>query len=303
MRFIDVALAGVALCLSPVGAQMARVCDNCTNESTEPFVEAPAPWELKTERAYVIPMIGLPSKLPNKAFSPLERNSTYATEGDFLGGLGLMAIIRYSDSPVGPYDEFLVIPGLFNQPGGGLIPDVKRRISRIYVSHKYTTWNGRRNWNIPKHLARFDWSTNRDGSETVKIFPHDTTALLDESAGPSKLPFFQGTFRTIPIVGDLVQIPFSTAIIDVLGGIGIDPLALASPPLPEGKSVYGELAGTDVGQITQFGVKSSLATVGTMDMYQGPKGDQVGSTGRNAVGDEYFANFWPGMLRNTPALR
>lgn len=158
-------------------------------------------------------------------------------------------------------------------------------------------------WNIPKHLARFDWSTNRDGSENVKIFPHDTTALLDESSGPSKLPFFQGTFKNLPIVGNLLTIPFSTAVVDVLGGLGIDPLALASPPLPEGKSVYGELSGTEKGQITQFGVDSSLATVGTMDLYQGDKGDQVGSTGRNAVGDEYFANFWPGMLRYTPALR
>lgn len=157
-------------------------------------------------------------------------------------------------------------------------------------------------WNIPKHLARFDWTTSADGSESVKIYPHDTTALLDESSGPSKKPFFQATFKK-PLLGDILQLPLSNALLTYLGGLNLDPLTLASPPLPKGNGVYGELQGTDHWANTEFGLKSGLAAVGTMDIYQGPQGDQVGNTGRNAVGDEYFPNFWPGMPRINAAIR
>lgn len=126
----------------------ANVCNNCTNASPEPYALAPAPWELKASVAYVIPMIGLTPNVPHKAFAPLERNSSYATSGQLLAGTGLIMIVRYKDSPVGPYDEFIVIPGLYNNPKDGLIP--RFRISRIYVSHKYTTWNGRNSELLPK---------------------------------------------------------------------------------------------------------------------------------------------------------
>ncbi|KAH7031516.1 uncharacterized protein B0I36DRAFT_363198 [Microdochium trichocladiopsis] len=302
MRVIIVALASLALWVSSTTAAdtMTRVCNNCTNESTEPFVEAPPPWNLEAEVAYVIPMLGLSNDLPVKAYSPLERNSTYATSGSCLAGIGLMMIIRYKDSPVGPYDEFIIIPGLYSNPGDTGLR--KFRISRIYVSHKYTTWNGRRNWNIPKHIARFDWSSHADGTESVKIYPHDTTSLLNEEAGPSELPFFQGTFTLPPIVG-LVRVPLSTAITTYLDGIGLDVLKLSSPPLPQGNGKYGELVGTSRNANTQFGVSGAWASVGSLDVYQGPQGDQIGSTGKNAVGDEYYPNFWPNMPRHNLALR
>lgn len=134
-------LSGPAFALPESRDALAHACNNCTNASAEPYVLAPAPWDLKASVAYVVPMIGLNPDVPNKAFSPLERNSSYATSGQLLAGTGLMMIIRYKDSPVGPYDEFIVMPGLYNNPKDGLIP--RLRISRIYVTHKYTTWNGR----------------------------------------------------------------------------------------------------------------------------------------------------------------
>jgi len=245
-------------------------------------------------------MLGVSPDLPVKAFAPLERTSAYAKNGTCLAGVGLMLIVRYKDSPVGPYDEFIIIPGLFANTEDPGLP--KFRISRIYVSHKYTTWNGRRNWNIPKHLARFDWTTGPNGSESVKIYPHDTTKPLDESGGASELPFFQATFIQ-PILLDLVQVPLSTAILNNLGGIGLDPLTLASPPLPYGGGKYDELQGTTQWANTHFGVNGAWASVGTMDLYQGPKGDQVGDTGVNGVGDEYYPNFWPNMPRFNIALK
>ena len=158
-------------------------------------------------------------------------------------------------------------------------------------------------WNIPKHLARFDWTTKADGTETVKIYPHDTTAVNDETAGPSEMPFFQGEFKLLPLVGELVGLPLSTQILNILGGVDLNPLTLASPPLPEGNGVYGELVGTDTWANTEFGLAGGLTKVGTIDFYQGEKGDQVGDTGKNAVGDEYFPNFWPGIPRYNAALR
>ncbi|KXJ85935.1 hypothetical protein Micbo1qcDRAFT_220050 [Microdochium bolleyi] len=300
MRLISVAVASLAVSFAVAAEVGERVCNNCTNESTEPYIEAPAPWDLEAETAYIVPMLGVLPDLPVKAFAPLERTSSYATSGTCLAGVGLMMVIRYKDSPVGPYDEFIIIPGLFaNQEDEGL---PKLRISRIYVSHKYTTWNGRRNWNIPKHLARFDWTSGPNGSEKVEIYPHDTSVPLDESGGASLLPFFQATFRR-PLAADQVQVPLSTAVLNNLGGLGLDPLTLASPPLPYGKGKYGELQGTSQWANTHFGVNGAWASVGTVDLYQGPKGDQVGDTGVNAVGDEYYPNFWPGMSSINVALK
>ncbi|THH19143.1 hypothetical protein EW146_g1973 [Bondarzewia mesenterica] len=59
------------------------------------------------------------------------------------GGMSKIILVRYSDSPVGPYDEFILIPGAFKNPRTGRSTD---RISTIYVSVPQSVWNGRRNW-------------------------------------------------------------------------------------------------------------------------------------------------------------
>lgn len=66
-----------------------------------------------------------------------------------LNGIGtsakVLAIIRYEDTDVGPYDELIVMPGFFVNPHTG-----KRnaRITNIYVSTDASVWNGRRNWSM-----------------------------------------------------------------------------------------------------------------------------------------------------------
>jgi hypothetical protein len=64
----------------------------------------------------------------------------------------------------GPYDELMLIPGTYTVPSPSAttpfqIPKKALRVSRIYVSQRTTTYNGRLNWNIPKHLARFSFSS------------------------------------------------------------------------------------------------------------------------------------------------
>lgn len=83
-------------------------------------------------------------------YSPLEASSNFAKD-KLVGGLSMVQVIRYTESPVGPYDEFLIMPGSFEynvevESKNGKIELVKKknvRVTRIYVNQKDTCWNGR----------------------------------------------------------------------------------------------------------------------------------------------------------------
>jgi hypothetical protein len=82
--------------------------------------------------------------LPANAYSPLEASSPAfadpAQSGAFKGGLGLVIIIRYSDTPLGSYNEMIYMPGSFDVPRPGR--KAAARVTRIYVDQKETTYNG-----------------------------------------------------------------------------------------------------------------------------------------------------------------
>ncbi|KAL7778273.1 hypothetical protein CFE70_004950 [Pyrenophora teres f. teres 0-1] len=244
------------------------------NNSTAPIELAPAPWTLKGT-VYTVTFVPLSTRLPTKAYAPLERQYASAVEGKYIGILGQIQIIRYTDSPVGPYDELLIVPGFFK--------------------YNYTDASGKKeekknvrvNWNIPKHLARFDWVEKGNGETTVKVYPHDTTGDLSESK-PAEKPWFQATFKPNLPIG----IPFST---DLYGLLGVN-TTLAQPPLPSGNGSYDELPGTDHWAATVPNQVTNRATLGIVDMKQGD-GDVEEGRSTNAVGDEYFPNFWPGIPR------
>jgi hypothetical protein len=125
--------------------------------SETPTIEvAPAPWTLKgTIYSFFLYSTSKDAKLLSSKkeflFSPLEAASPFS-DGEFVGGLGIVQLIRYSESPVGPYDELLVIPGKFKYPKthGGLNQSSKPeansniQVTRIYVSQVETCWNGRK---------------------------------------------------------------------------------------------------------------------------------------------------------------
>lgn len=77
-------------------------------------------------------------------------------KSNFSGGLGYVMLVNYTESPVGPYKELLVIPGKCKTPHGS-----KQTISKIYVDSEASLNSGRANWGIPKELAQFDWSKNK----------------------------------------------------------------------------------------------------------------------------------------------
>jgi hypothetical protein len=128
---------------------------------TSKIEHVPGPWTLKgtiyTFATYTSAKAA--AAFPdNKDFfyAPLELNSGFA-EGEMVGGLGMVQVIRYSESPVGPYDELLVVPGFFkreeivdgNANGNEVGKKEKAmksnvRVTRIYVSQERTCWNGRK---------------------------------------------------------------------------------------------------------------------------------------------------------------
>lgn len=62
-------------------------------------------------------------------------------------GLSMIQILRFPSSPVGPYDEMLVVPGLvpwsFHDSTGKAHRGNNPRITEVYVSQKHTCYNGR----------------------------------------------------------------------------------------------------------------------------------------------------------------
>jgi hypothetical protein len=124
----------------------------------------PAPWKLKGTIYVFFFWTGKDAVEQNRDFmySPLEAGSAYAApEGSQpLGGASTVQIIRYTESPVGPYDELILVPGFHEytvDADGKKGQEPRRikkrnaRITRIYVSQKYTCWNGRKSeaMNLP----------------------------------------------------------------------------------------------------------------------------------------------------------
>lgn len=94
-----------------------------------------------------------------------------------------------------------------------------------------------------------------------------------------------------PLLPTALPIPIDTSVFQYLG---ISPI-LGQPPLPAGNGSYDELPGTTQWAETVLGQQSNYSTPGVIDMDQG-SGDNVGD-GKNAVGDEFYPNFWPALPR------
>jgi hypothetical protein len=125
------------------------------NRLTGDIVQIPAPWTLNGTTAYLFWHTSRPACEQFNECVESERTP-------FRAGAGGLLLVRYADSPVGPYDELLLIPGSYQ-----VANETFFRITQIYVSSMESVINGRRNWAVPKKLARFEWT---DNDQTVKIF-------------------------------------------------------------------------------------------------------------------------------------
>ncbi|RWA13368.1 hypothetical protein EKO27_g1732 [Xylaria grammica] len=258
-----------------------------------PIVPVPGPWKLKGTM-YIVSFFSKAGKLPDHAYSSLERDSTYAsptTSGEHRGGIGQFQAIRYTESPVGPYDELIICPGDFDyevDEGGKRKKRRSPRVSRIYVSQKHTCWNGRTNWNIPKHLARFEWDDLGGAATRIRVYPHDTTGDSTESR-PCNVPLFQATVKPIRWAP---AFPFSFS---WLRYMGLEP-CLVQPPLPAGEGSHNELPGTDRWCKVAPAISTKRASLAWADLSQ--KNEQGELT--SSVAHE---NFWPDLGRWQLALK
>lgn len=249
---------------------------------TETLITAKAPWTCKAQ-VYSLFLHTSPP-IPPIAYDPLEQNASFASPeyaGRFLGGPAGLTVIRYTETPVGPYDELIIIPGTYAWGQQQQNP----RISRIYVSQRHAMYNGRLHWNIPKHLARFEWVEDPTTTTTtrLKVFLPQEGGEDASAAQQGTAPFFQASFRTVPYVPSF---PFSTAWAKYFG---MD-FTLVQPPLPEAGGEEAACVGTDqwcAFETTQASRRTHLVW---WDLSQ-----REGGEGSKFSG--LFENFWPGLGR------
>jgi hypothetical protein len=144
-----------------------------------------APWRLKGE-GYIF-LYNFPKEfVEHECFLPDE------LEHRFQGGMGAMMLVDYHESPVGPYQELLLIPGAF------AVGKLKRQsITKIYVSTQESIENGKRNWAIPKELAEF--TSTKNGREERITVRKGKRIILDISLERGFLPF--------PVLTSLLPFP------------------------------------------------------------------------------------------------
>lgn len=86
----------------------------------------------------------------------IKHNHAFHIAPSPIGRVVQVILVRYHESPIGPYDELL----LLDHP---LIS--KRRLSsiaKIYVSTEISVVHGQHFWGIPKQLAEFEWVIKDD---------------------------------------------------------------------------------------------------------------------------------------------
>lgn len=203
------------------------------------------PWTLRGDAYWFFPLPSLlpwsSSRLPQAAHDPIQATKA-GQNGGAIGGLGNVQLVRYTESPVGSYDELIYIPGHFEVPSDPAIGRSQAsrsaiRITRIYVSTIASVVNGRRNWNIPKRLARFTFEpadpSRPSGPTRVSVFASISTA---DHCSPSFAtePFFS----VILTPSNLPVFPFRSSYIPL-------DLRLVMPPLVDGTADGDELVGTE----------------------------------------------------------
>ncbi|KAA1468435.1 hypothetical protein DENSPDRAFT_464714 [Dentipellis sp. KUC8613] len=221
----------------------------------------PPPWDLDTE-LYVFLDRTIPHS-PSSTESPSVNDNTSVLQGlsagayhpleevhpsalvpipgtdgrkQHRGDWPQIVVVRYTDSPAGPYDELMYVGGKFENPVEGKGVETGR-ITNIYVSTNASVWNGRRNWNIPKHLARFEWTPKAGDpyTTTLKVYHHDGVPPPLSATEP----FFEATLTR----SRLPAVPLNTANIPFASRS----LRLVQPPLFRGRYPDdGEMPGSAV---------------------------------------------------------
>ncbi|KLO17694.1 hypothetical protein SCHPADRAFT_157044 [Schizopora paradoxa] len=211
-----------------------------TSAITSPYPLVPAPWHCKGEIYWIF--LNPSKSLEPGAYAPLEAEAPpVATDevGSPTGkGVGAcVMVMRYSDTPAGPYDELTYIPGAFTSPEGHGDGEPHLRITRIYVSENNPAliYNSRLNWNVPKHPARFEFEELSNSETKISVYPPVTNDGATVGESTDVPPIFSAVVSKA--ANFLPSIPFSTTFLPF-------DTTVVLPPLPTSPS-HPAIIGTD----------------------------------------------------------
>ena len=142
--------------LVPLRSQRATMDVPPTPPIDIPF--SPPPWDFKA-KLYLFTTLLKPvdredpvlQGLPAGSYNPLETvhpSGLAPVNGapQWKGGLSYVVIVRYEDSPVGPYDELIAVTDGFANPFEKRA--TSGRITNIYVDSRKSVWHGRTCWSM-----------------------------------------------------------------------------------------------------------------------------------------------------------
>ncbi|KAI0350701.1 hypothetical protein OH77DRAFT_1430707 [Trametes cingulata] len=148
----------------------------------------PAPWAVKAEAWWFVTSLGhkpeVGETLPISYFPSQEKHLYQASteEEAFRGGRGSITLIRYTESPIGSFDELAIAPGEFTNP----YEQQSHRVTRAYVSSLRAVVSGRNNWGLPRELAEFVFTPSLDhptGTE-VRVYPAISFSPIAYASSP-----------------------------------------------------------------------------------------------------------------------
>ncbi len=147
---------------------------------------APAPWNLEGEGYVILSSVSKSANLQNGFIQE-------SMKSRFRRSFGMVMLVDYHTSPVGPYKELLYMPGTFEFDDG----QTHASISKIFVSSLASVINGRRNWGIPKELADFSVEQNSGSQETITV--SQSSQVIAKFTLASQGPKFPLSTKLIPI--------------------------------------------------------------------------------------------------------
>ncbi|MEZ4900756.1 MAG: acetoacetate decarboxylase family protein [Spirosomataceae bacterium] len=185
-----------------------------TDGLLQPTIVAPAPWTL-TGDGYIF-LYRFPKQwIVEKGFLLDYQQLNYK------GIVGCVMLVDYHNTPVGPYRELLLIPGLFK-----LCHKTTFSISKIYVSDSNSLWNGIENWGIPKELSDFTLQSIDNHTEKIGVIREGK-------------PFFEATIQR-----GKISFPLTTALFPLRITQQLRDNWIITKPTAKGKAYFGKL--TDI---------------------------------------------------------
>ncbi|KAI0372713.1 hypothetical protein BV20DRAFT_1042476 [Pilatotrama ljubarskyi] len=148
----------------------------------------PAPRTVKAEAWWFITSFGHrpePGETLPIGYFPSQEKHLYkvsTAQDAFCGGRGFITLIRYTESPIGPFDELAIAPGEFANP----YDRQSHRITRAYASSLKAVVNGRHNWGIPRELAEFAFTPSLEDPDSteVRVYPATSFSPIEYASTP-----------------------------------------------------------------------------------------------------------------------